>query len=217
MPNFLVNKLSLILLVLAVERISANCQELTINPTAANCYNEKSGRLLVKYSGTAAPFIFVLSADSLRKSEIKRSPLCKKGIFVFDGLPGGRYFVSVLASNGKVNTVFAHVEQPSQLLPGKIIVRTNPTREANKGEVVARVSGGSPPYSYKWQGAMASGNDSVLSEIPNGIYKCEIKDSHGCGPVAATVLLKFKASAKDTGLVRRRIVSFIPLIPLFIS
>ena len=174
-------------------------QALSLSESAAKCFSEKSGSIQAKVNIGSAPFIFILSADSLRKSEIKRSPLLKESSYLFNEVAAGNYYVTAICSDGKVYTQYAIINQPPQLRPGKISVESFPSSVSSMdGIVIANPTGGTPPDLFSWEGAGTNGTGKKISGLGNGIYKCTIKDSQGCGPVSATIVLRPKTSAKST-------------------
>lgn len=174
-------------------------QDFDLSSTAAKCYAEKSGAVQVKFNEGIAPYIFVLSLDSLRKSEIKRSPILKVGDFSFKEIAAGKYFVTAICGDGKVYSQKTAIDQPPQLRPGKISVESYPASvSAMDGVILANPTGGTIPYIFSWQGIGAKGSDKKISGLGPGIYKCTITDSHGCGPVSATIVLKANVSSKAT-------------------
>jgi hypothetical protein len=200
MPNYLKHLSTFILLSISVNMALAIAQDLSILITPAKCYNEKSGTIQVKLSKGASPYIFIVSKDSLHKSEIKRSPLLKEASFSFSGISAGKYYITAICGDGKVYSKAATIDQPPQLMPGKISVESYPrTISARNGVIVANPAGGIPPYIYTWQGNGISGSDSKISGIGTGTFKCSIIDSNKCGPVSATIFLGTKPATKSTG------------------
>jgi gliding motility-associated-like protein len=55
------------------------------------------------------------------------------------------------------------------------------------GEVVARVTGGLPPYSYQWNDSLNSTVDSIYG-LTAGTYTLTVTDSHGCVRVDSVAL-----------------------------
>lgn len=202
MPQFIRYHLLFICLSLTVNIELLSGQDMDLAITPAKCFSEKSGSVQIKISKGITPYIFVLSLDSLRKSEIKRSPLLKEGIYSFKEIAAGKYFVTAICGDGKVYSQKAAIDQPSQLRAGKILIETYPSSaSAMDGSIVSNPMGGTPPYIFSWEGAQAKGTGNKISRIGIGIYKCTVKDSQGCGPVSSTIFLGSKAASKSTSCI----------------
>jgi hypothetical protein len=199
MPQIIKYNLMFALLFGGLNFTPVSGQELTLSVIPAKCFADKSGIIQAKLVKGTAPYIIILSVDSLRKAEIKRSPLLKEAVYSFKDISAGRYFVTTICGDGQIYSQIALIDQPSQLRPGKISVETYPGSEsAMDGIIMANPVGGTPPYSFSWQGTGAKGNDNKISGVGKGIYKCNIIDSHGCGPVSATIFLGPKVASKST-------------------
>lgn len=203
MPKIIPFSLLLVLLIGGINSINIISQELSVLTWPARCFAEKSGIIQAKFANGQSPYIFILSKDSLHKSEIKRSPLLNEGTFTFNNISAGKYFITSICGDGRVFSQVALIDQPSQLSPGKISVEVYPgSASAMDGVIKANPIGGSLPYSFSWQGTNAKGTENKISGVGNGIYKCNIIDSHGCGPVSATIFLGTKPASKSTSLIR---------------
>ena len=203
MPKIIPFSLMLVLLFGGINITNIFSQELSVLTWPSKCFAEKSGIIKAKFANGQSPFIFILSKDSLRKSEIKRSPLLSEGTFTFTNVAAGKYFITSICGDGSVFSQVTLIEQPSQLVPGKISVEVYPgSSAAMDGVIKANPVGGTLPYSFSWQGASAKGTENKISGVGNGIYKCSIKDSNGCGPVSATIFLGTKPASKSTSLLR---------------
>jgi hypothetical protein len=166
-------------------------QEISVQVTPVKCFGDKSGSVKLLLSKGIAPYIYILSKDSLHKSEIKRSPISNDLNFLFSGVAAGNYFVTAICGDGGVSIKSLNIEQPAQLLPGLISIEAHPSSSSSKnGILIANPKGGNPPYSFSWQGIGVKGTESKISGLGMGIYKCSITDSNGCGPVSSTAVLK---------------------------
>ena len=165
--------------------------ELSLTLTHVKCYAAKSGAVKLSFSEGNAPYIYILSNDSVHKSEVKRSPLTNEISYLFSEIAAGKYFITAICSNGKAFTKSFIIEQPVQFLPGQISVDSYPSSASAKdGIITANPKGGVLPYSYKWQGNGINGSEKKISGVSMGIVKCSITDGNGCGPVATTIALK---------------------------
>lgn len=190
MPKKL-NYFYLIIVFVFASETMISAQEISFSVKPVKCFGDKSGSVNLHLSKGIAPYIYILSKDSLHKSEIKRSPILNDLNFIFSGVAAGRYFVTAICGDGKLCIKSCDIEQPSQLLPGLITIETHPSSASSKnGTLIANPKGGNPPYTYSWQGIGVKRSECKISGLGVGIFKCSITDSNGCGPVSSTAVLK---------------------------
>ncbi len=88
----------------------------------------------------------------------------------------GNYTATVTDANGCIFEQDYVIMQP----PPLVLVATSRTDtcEQSKGTATVAVSGGTGPYTYRWQPVM--GNDSLLPNLPKGTYSVLVTDNNGC-------------------------------------
>lgn len=93
-----------------------------------------------------------------------------------DNITPGRYFVFVTDSRGCETTAIAKVSTPADLKVAA--VTTDPIcYGADNGSIGLQVTGGTAPYTYKWNNGTTSKD---LSNIKAGLYTVLISDKDGC-------------------------------------
>jgi len=96
---------------------------------------------------------------------------------ILTGLKGGEYKVSVTDVNGCVQNLSLKINAPP---PIKIDATVkNDFRNRQEGEIKLNVSGGTPPYNYKWNNSFHSTTNWIYNLFA-GTYTCTITDNNGC-------------------------------------
>ncbi|MBL56985.1 MAG: hypothetical protein CMP61_07360, partial [Flavobacteriales bacterium] len=96
------------------------------------------------------------------------------------GLPKGNYSVEVSDNLGCLDTFSVDVTEPDTL---KALISSTVHIECHgnsTGEAVTSPIGGYAPYTYNWFDAPMGGNDSIVTNLPSGVYNVEVVDSNGC-------------------------------------
>jgi len=97
------------------------------------------------------------------------------------GIVAGRYDVSVRDANGCTASVSnINVGQPAAELSVSILTATEPRCNSQRnGRITINATGGSAPYTYTWDGAVA-GNTPSASALGAGTYCVTVSDTRGC-------------------------------------
>ena len=93
------------------------------------------------------------------------------------GLEPNYYQVKVTDSQGCYKTATRYVE-PSSILTVEGSVVNEHCYDANGSVTITRVSGGTPPYTYKWYGSSNTGTS--ISGCSYGYYTVVVTDAAGC-------------------------------------
>ena len=101
-----------------------------------------------------------------------------------NNLPPGWYTVTVTDEHGCKDTASILVEEPPLL---EVTATADPSEvcPSESGDLIAIAAGGSPPYTYLW-GNMIS--DSILENVPPGIYEVLVTDANDCEVVEEIML-----------------------------
>lgn len=136
-----------------------------------SCFGEEKGIVNIRVSGGAAPYAYKWSNGSISKN--------------ITGVLAGKYSVTITDTNGCTESISATITQPA-LLVRKLDAVTNIRCYGESiGAINITVTGGSPPYIYKWNNGAITQD---ISGIPAGKYSLSIKDSKGCrDTVSATI------------------------------
>lgn len=91
-------------------------------------------------------------------------------------VPGGNYSVQVVDANGCFKTVTALVNQPPAMIVKLVDIQDIKCAGENTGNIGLQVTGGLPPYTYKWNNGDSTKN---ISRIPAGDYSVIVTDASG--------------------------------------
>lgn len=138
-----------------------------------NCFGDANATATVAISGGTGPFSFAWQPNvSSTASAI--------------GLSNGRYDVTVTDANNCIAIANVIVDQPPQILVSTSATLAARCYGAADGTAVVSVNGGVPPYSYRWLGRTET--DSMLLNVPAGIYSAIVTDAHGCTSAADAIV-----------------------------
>jgi gliding motility-associated-like protein len=133
-----------------------------------SCFGGSNGSASVIPSGGTAPYSYAWNTIPVQTTSTAVN------------LTAGTYKVIVTDANGGKANKMVHVVQPNAItvvLSSKVDVLCNGN---NTGSATVSVSGGSPIYSYAWQGG---GTAPTKSNLIAGIYNITITDSKVCKKV----------------------------------
>lgn len=130
------------------------------------CADGTEGIAEVEVSGGKGPFTYQWSPGNETTSKISN-------------LGAGLYSVTVTDAKGQTASTSVNIPAPSPLVS---TIKISPaTVNTNNGAAEAQVSGGKPPYSYKWDTGEVT---SKVSSIAAGAHSVTVTDSNGCSAVA---------------------------------
>lgn len=122
----------------------------------------QTAQISVTVTGGTAPYSYQWSTGDKTASVENISP--------------GRYFVFVTDSRGCETTAIARVLTPANIQISAII--TNPIcYGVNNGNIELEVTGGTAPYTYKWNDGRT---DKNLNNLKAGLYTVLVTDKDGC-------------------------------------
>jgi PKD repeat protein len=136
-------------------------QQVRIVP--AGCNNEPVGGVQLDLTGGKAPLQFTW--DTRSQSED------------LSGVPAGRYTLTVRDDLGCVSSFTYEVPKLPKLNARTGLVRGTSCKGRSDGAVSLIVSGGTPPYRYRWSHGSVFPHQTALRA---GFYTVSISDSRGC-------------------------------------
>jgi hypothetical protein len=158
----------------------------TVTATAATCEGATDGQLAVVASGGTPTYSYRWNTEFTGTT--------------LTGLAAGRYSVAITDRNGCRTTLTGDVMAPT---PVAIVPSITPAgcKGAATGAIRLTISGGTTPYSYRWE------NNSTASERLNlsaGTYAVTVTDSKACTAIIASI----QVAEPTTGiLVTNRLLS----------
>ncbi len=166
--------------------------QLTFDVVAPSCYGATDGLVAAGISAGTGPFFFEWS----------------NGVFTATNadLPAGTYTVVVAETTGCVYTEKITLEQPEAL---SIVVDLliHPVSGQSNGAVYPWVSGGTPPWTYRWTDAegIEVSTDSALLHAPPGTYTLWVSDAHGCTDTLTLTLTETVYASESPPLPQLRL------------
>ncbi len=157
--------------VVGVQRVLAA----TATPTAAACFGQSSGSIAIGVSGGGTPYSFSVNGGTFSTA----NPIT--------GLASGSYNVLIQDAGGcEFSLSNIQITQPSQLTAAANIIQ-NASCAQNSGVLQAQGTGGTPGYTYQWNGN-SSLNNQTLNNAPPGLNTVVITDSRGCTATASATV-----------------------------
>ena len=154
--------------------------------TYLNCSGDSTGRLVVCLNGGTPPYSTNWSmVDSIHAQ--------------LTNLQTGLYALTLQDANGCIGTSTPMmITAPLPINVSSQVVNAT-CNGCSDGKVSLQLSGGVPPYSITVQPSLGQINDSLIENLPAGIYEICISDSFGC-TICITDTLDFPNGMNDNNL-----------------
>ncbi|MEL6867401.1 MAG: OmpA family protein, partial [Bacteroidota bacterium] len=139
--------------------------KLTINQTAEiRCNGEQTAALQVEVNGGKSPFNYSWGIENVNGTSASN-------------LAAGTYTLTISDTNNSTKEASINIKEPAVL--GVAIGQTNPTTNENSrdGSVSLNISGGTAPYTYKWDNGETAEKAETLSYGPHSVT---VTDANGC-------------------------------------
>lgn len=148
-----------------------------------SCNTGASGQASVSASGGTPPYVYSWNTGAATST--------------ITGLTAGTYTVTVTDRNecSKMDTVV--IKQPSELVVTVNITQGTCDGEKN-GSISTSVTGGTAPYTYKWNTGQTT---STLSNVGEGTYTVTVTDAKGCTTVGTITFTAYKKPICSISLV----------------
>ncbi len=117
------------------------------------------------------------------------------------GIGAGTYYLTITATDGCTKTDSVKVTAPNPLVLVDTI-KTTPQCPGDDGKLNFKVSGGTPPYSYKVGNLPASSNP-LIPGLPAGTYVYEIIDANSCPALTGDITLNDPVKVKVDIIVEK--------------
>jgi len=154
--------------------------QVTASATNVSCFNAGNGSIALSVSGGVSPYSYNWGNGITTQNRNNLSP--------------GAYQVTVTDANSCTATASATITQPAQLSvsASKTDVSCN---GGNNGSITLTVNGGTPNYTFNWNGGATAQNRNNLSA---GTYSVTITDSKGCTAIASVTIAQPAALSAST-------------------
>ncbi|MBK8564213.1 MAG: SprB repeat-containing protein [Saprospiraceae bacterium] len=140
---------------------------LSATPTATNinCLGQ-TGAINLTVNGGTTPYTYSWA-------DLPGSPDPKDRT----GIAAGTYSVTVTAANGCTTTTSSSVTAPATTVSVALASKTDASCNANNGAINITASGGTPGYTYLWNGGVTTEDRTGLAA---GTYVVTVTDTRGC-------------------------------------
>lgn len=143
--------------------------------TDVRCHGDSTGEAKFNGSGGTPPFRYEWNTIPVQRTS--------KAI----GLKAGSYQCTVTDTNNCIQIVSVDITEPAGLSMKVSGSASCETKE--DGIASVEVSGGSPPYSYVWNGD-PSKNTASITHLSEGKYHVRVTDQTGCSETSEEVLIE---------------------------
>ncbi len=138
--------------------------EFSVTSTNVTCFGKANGTASVtNVSGGKAPYDYEWSNFRTTQSISNLAP--------------GTYTVRVKDGNGCADTKSVVVTEPTVLICAANVTSQVTTYNGNQGAAVATATGGTKPYTFKWN---TGATTDAISNLITGTYSVTITDANGC-------------------------------------
>lgn len=149
----------------------------TFYTTNLTCYGEPTGTMTAEVSGGSGRYEFHFTPTYILDT--------LGDAITIGGLAAGTHFsvtVTDLLTGCSVESDVLSITQPSLISVSRDAVIKPTCAGDSNGAILATVSGGTPPYTYRWLNASMAevGSTEDLFNVPAGNYTLEVTDSNGC-------------------------------------
>lgn len=143
----------------------------SLNDDSVSCPNDTDGQLNVVAIATGAPITGYLWSTGATTTSIAN-------------LVPGTYTVTVTAADNCQAIDTALVLSPGFVQQDSIVLRLPECPGQNNGQISVFVSGGTPPYSYRWStDPNTSTTVNPLPALAAGTYSVTVTDANNCTPL----------------------------------
>ncbi len=143
--------------------------EISAIPSNISCRGEADGSISVEVQGGTPPYTYLWS-NSLAEKDLS-------------GLIGGEYTLTVTDANGCIANLMVPVNEPDHKFElAKLWWGIEEDCQGNNvGSAMAKVKGGTPPYTYLWtKKTEYFSSEASITDLGSGDYYCTITDANGC-------------------------------------
>jgi len=147
------------------------------------CNGDSTGKIELKLIGGTHPVVFFYSDPRIATHSSQ--------------LASGVYKVTVMDSINCKSEVEIQISEPEKIFITPMVTHT----AGNSGKITLNVSGGTPPYSYKWfKDNIEFGVTKDLEDLSPGIYEVMIIDSVGCAYKSDLIVVNNTTSTDQLSL-----------------
>jgi hypothetical protein len=151
--------------------------QLEINKTVSNvsCFNDSDGSIDITVTGGTPAYTYAWTGTGSGASGSAEDQ---------SGISAGLFFLTVTDDKGCVLLDTSEVIQADRITFANVSVSEVSSEGAADGAISAEATGGTPAYSYAWEGeaplVFSSAADTTINSLAGGLYYLTITDSKSC-------------------------------------
>lgn len=170
------------------QTVYASQPTLRIETVSPGCYGGEDGRILLILTGVEEPASVDVKLEAINRS-INFTTI-RDTIFRIEDIPATEFMVRLSIDQQTITEENQTLLAPEPLEAGKINLLQTPAGDGScNGALQVIPQGGTPPYTFTWSENAGTANKDIVMNIRMGIYRCEINDQNGCGPVHISIPL----------------------------
>lgn len=151
--------------------------------TDVACFGAKTGAINLAVSGGNPPLMYLWSNGATSQNLLN--------------IGAGSYTISITDSDNCVTEETFVVAEPTQITA--TFVKVDDPGNDGDGSAEVFPSGGTPPYTYQWEGPnMFTSTSKAITDLGYGLYTVTVTDALGCETVFSTFI--FEKEICDDGI-----------------
>jgi gliding motility-associated-like protein len=151
---------------------------LTPNAVLVKCFGSVDGAVNLTNTGGILPYTYLWSNGVVSQN--------------LKDVKAGTYTVTLTDANGCIINTTANISQPTAALALTLTPQSTSCSNATTGEINSVITGGTTPYTFKWNNSATSQN---LTNIPEGAYQLTVTDANLCTANSETTVNSVSTTA----------------------
>jgi gliding motility-associated-like protein len=166
-----------------VEKILCPLIVTTTEKKDVSCFGEKNGSIKVNIENGEPGYKITWGvSNSVNVNNVPR----KDGSYTITGLAAGSYSIVITDAKGQTTTQTVDIKQPTAALA--VVPTITGDSSTCSGSIILAVTGGTPPYKYRWTDLPGSDHQRDRFDLCAGkILSVEIMDANNCKIMAENI------------------------------
>ncbi|XZF14865.1 T9SS type A sorting domain-containing protein [Chitinophagaceae bacterium MMS25-I14] len=144
---------------------AAQIMAVAVVNNVTTCSNGNNGSISLTVSNGFSPYTYSWSNGSHNKN--------------ISGLTAGPYTVTITDAHGCKRKITYNITAPAPLVISANVTNIS-CRGACDGSIDVTITGGTPPYTYRWNGTLCGQSSLDRYNLCPGSYCLSVTDAHGC-------------------------------------
>ncbi len=175
--------------------IASWCQEVSVTAYDVKCNGGSDGEVSISVNNSSNRYTLKIIRESDNRT-LQLQQFASDTTISYSNFFAGKYVLEIVSNADTILKNFI-VDEPARLVANKIEVIAMPSSAKTcNGILKVNPSGGTAPYSYKWNDG--SSKEAILGDACCRVHRCKIYDANNCGPIeiAHPLFLNMKAQTK---------------------